>query len=89
MRLGPKALEVAARLCVANRSLKILIVYFSWPLIRWDYSSCLTDGVPILVVDDLSAKHTDWKSCLIIARDLLLHYTNVNFCLICGLDKTL
>lgn len=91
-RLGPKTVEVAARHCVGNITPKIFVVYFSptWPLIRWDQSNYLVDIIPIMIVDDLSAKHTNWKPSLITARDLLLHdYANVNFCLICGLNKTL
>ena len=89
-RLGPKTVEVAARHCIGNITPKIWVVYFSpiWHLIRSDQSNYLVDRVPIL--SDLNAKHTDWESSLITARDLLLHdYANANFCLTCGMNETL
>jgi hypothetical protein len=88
---GLKHLEATAiHLVFANRLVKIVAAYLSptRPLIESDLNECLSEGLLVLMADDINAKHTDWNSRLITTRGaLLLDYANRNACLIYGPDS--
>jgi hypothetical protein len=88
---GLRHLEATAiYLVLANRPVKIVAAYFSptRPLIESDQNECLSGGLPVLMVGDLNAKHTDWNSRFITTRGALLcDNANRNACLIHGRDS--
>jgi hypothetical protein len=82
---GLQYLEATAiHLVLATRPVKLMSAYLSPtpPLIESDLTECLSGGIPVLMVGDFNAKHTDWNSRLITARGPLLRdYADRNSCL--------
>jgi hypothetical protein len=69
---GLQHLEAAViHLVMATRPVKLVAAYLSPTrhLIESDLTECPSGGFPVLMVGDLNAKHTDWNSGLITARD--------------------
>lgn len=80
--------ETAIYVMLATGPVKILAVYLlpSWPVIDLDLSACFSNGDPILMAGDLSAKHLDWNPRPTTRGSLLCDYTSENSCLIYGPD---
>jgi hypothetical protein len=74
---------------LAGRPVKILAAYLSpsRPLIGEDLIACFGGGLPVLMADEINAKHVDWNSLLTTSRGKLVRdYTDGNSCLIFGPD---
>jgi hypothetical protein len=88
---GLRYLEsTAIYLVLANRLMKDVVAYLSptRPLIESDLNECLSVDLPVMMLCDLKAKHTDWNSWLITSRGALLRdYANRNAYLINGPDS--
>ena len=72
---------------LASKPVKILAIYLSpsRPPIASDLSACLGGYIPVLMADDLNAKHVDWNASLVTKRGTLLRdYADKNSCLIYG-----
>jgi hypothetical protein len=89
--LGLNQLEATAiDVMLASCPVKTLDVYFSHsrPLIGLDLSACFGGGFPVLMADDLNAKHVDWNSRLTATGGKLLRdYASRHPCLIYGPDS--
>jgi hypothetical protein len=87
---GLRHLEaIAIELKLAGKPKKILAVYLSpcRPLIKSDLSAYLFGVLPVLMADDINAKHVDWNSRLTTVRGKLLRvYADRHSCLINGPD---
>jgi hypothetical protein len=64
----------AIELKLAGKPTKVLAIYLSpsRPLIKSDFTACLSGGLPVLMAGDLNAKHVDWNSRLTTVRGKLL-----------------
>jgi len=64
----------AIQVIMTGRPVKILAAYLSpsRPLIGADLTACFCRGLPVLLADDLNAKHVDWNSRLNTRRGKLL-----------------
>jgi hypothetical protein len=85
---GLEYLEATAiHVMLAKKPVKILAVYRSpsRPPIASDLSACFGGSLPVLMADDLYAKHVEWNSRLITKRGRLLRdYAERNSCIIYG-----
>jgi hypothetical protein len=79
----------AIRVTMAGKPVKNLAAYLSpsRPMIGADLTACFVGRLPVLIADDLNAKHVDWNLRMTTRRRKLLRdYDDGNSCLIFGPD---